>query len=690
MIGKYKENGKIFAVEVPKPPRDWENKLFNDKYFLDLTQTMQGPSSTFENYALTEWCRKQRHFYVQDRETKDVFCPIYAPLKSKLDYFESEYALGYQKVNAMYKGLKTTIRAFVPNEGLKEIWTITIENTTSVAKTLSLFSAYSFEDKSYMGSRCHYDEEGKYLYKYSFPTHAKYEDKYLHDNSLKYMYMYSDTIINSYDTNKYRFYGCEDSTELPFAVAKGECSNTCTQGMEDIIGVFEHRFILQPNEQKEINIIIGVTRHKNEIATQMETDVKTEFDKVQALWDKRCSRFIVDTPSKELNYLVNCWFKKQVTYLSRTNRRDVSSPVRNEMQDTMGYAFVEPYEAYEIVMKVLQRQYKSGYIKQWNIHDGSGDRGLSTLRHSDAPIWLIICFVEIISHIIKDDSLYNIMVGYKDTDDKETVLQHLERAAYYMTEDLGSHGLCLMRDGDWTDPMNGVGRGGKGESVWNTMALIYAIKELNKIRKDNELMKRARMLIDNIEKYCWDGKWYLAAFDDSGRKVGTNDDEEGKIFLNTQTWAIISGVATGERLKTVQESLKMLETDCGYILSLPAFTQWNEKWGKISVKQQGALENGAVYCHGTLFKALGDYVVGNYDGVVDAIIKTLPTNPKNPNEINMQLPLFIPNYYFGIKNENFGRSSCVYNTGTTSWIFVLLDRLIKDRKFGRELNGHGK
>ena len=153
----------------------------------------------------------------------------------------------------------------------------------------------------------------------------------------------------------------------------------------------------------------------------------------ESIWEKRCSGFAPKTGNTELDLLVKYWFKKQVTFLSRTNRLDCSSPVRNELQDSMGYAFAEPYEAFEIMKKVMERQHISGYIKQWNIHDGTPSRGLSLLRHSDGPLWIIICFIEVISYIIKDNSPYDNVVGYYDSNIKDSIKEHIIKAAYFMS-----------------------------------------------------------------------------------------------------------------------------------------------------------------------------------------------------------------------------------------------------------------
>lgn len=161
MIGNFKKNK--FILDTPKPPRHWTNRLFNDEYVVELNQTMQGNSKTFVNYNTTEFIKSQRHFYIRDIKTGDIFCPLYSPLKTKLDNFKSVYGLGTQEVISEYKGIKTFIRAFVPQNGFKEIWTVKIVNLSQEDKELSLFSAFSFEDFSFMGSYCKYDEENNYI-----------------------------------------------------------------------------------------------------------------------------------------------------------------------------------------------------------------------------------------------------------------------------------------------------------------------------------------------------------------------------------------------------------------------------------------------------------------------------------------------------------------------------------------------
>ena len=166
-------------------------------------------------------------------------------------------------------------------------------------------------------------------------------------------------------------------------------------------------------------------------------------------------------------------------------------------------------------------------------------------------------------------------VGYLDSPLKEPIITHLKKAAYYMSTQMGEHGLCLLLDGDWNDPINGPGRKGKGESGWNSMALCFAIELLNKIEFDPYLDQVRTNLMNAVNEHCWDGNWYVAGLDDDGVPYGSHKDEEGQKFLNTQTWAIISGIATGERLEKTIATIESLAVPFGYLILDPMFTKYN-------------------------------------------------------------------------------------------------------------------
>lgn len=691
-IWEFQNNGRILAINTPNTPTEWTNYLFNDTYLTEVSQTLQGSSSMIDEYKRTVYTKGQRYFYVRNHNTGEIFCPTTQPYPSQPDHYLCEHGLHYTKLTAKQYGITFSAKIFVPKTAPCEIWEISLTNCTGKAAEISVFSAVPFENNGPMGGECRY-EDG-FIYKYSFPYHVFYDDKKKVENKRAYSFMYADEQIASYDGSAQRFFGCANRNIIPAAVQRGWCSSTDFEGDSDsFMAAAQHRFQLNADETKTFHIIIGTAVNKEEIRSFIsKLDVTAEWEKVDAHWKNYERAVMIETPNKILDAMVNFWVKKQVILLTELNRMSTYCPVRNQLQDALGYAVIQPRKALEYALRVLRRQQYNGFLKQWYMTDGSPDEKLCLIKHSDAPVWLIICLIEIINQC-EDASIYDQKECFIDNNTAESVYCHLVKAAEYLGGALGAHGLCLMLDGDWTDPINGAGRLGRGESTWLSMAAVYAfglMMEICEYKGDAQTYQKLadirQRLTDAINKHCWCGKWYVCGFDDNGAAFGTAGDEEGELFLNAQTWALISGVAKGERKQAVINAIHSLETEFGSLLLKPAFRGWNDTWGRISIKQAGTTENGSVYCHASMFKAYADCLTGNAADAYQTILHTLPTNPQNPPEHNLQCPNFIPNYYFGLPDSpNYGISSCNYGTGSAAWFLWVVIRHILGVKRG--ING---
>ena len=676
--GEFIDNGRVYRINTPFTPTKWTNYLFNDNYITEVSQTLQGGGSVIENYSPQEYIGKKRGFYISSDE--GVFS-----LNDIPSDFYCDHGIYDTNLHMSKYGIAADIRVFVPTDVPCEVWTIKLRNDSENKKEISLYSFFEFSGFDPMFGHCSY-EDG-IMYRYSFPHHIKYEEKKAVENDRMYSYVYPTVKPDSFDGDGVRFCGCEDyNVKLPEAVKKGKCSNIEGVRRCFFASAMQHKFIITSGETAQISFIIGKERTLDDVKKLVNNfDIEDEYRKIENLWKQRINTITVQTPDKELNYMVNYWIKKQSILLTRLNRMSPYSPVRNQLQDAIGYSMIEPYEALRLALKVLRRQHCSGYLKQWYMADGSPDKGLCLLNHSDGSMWLILAMVEIIDNC-GDMSIYDNKEKYIDSDNAETVYEHLVKAARYMCGMKGEHGLCLMLDGDWTDPANGPGRMGKGESTWLTEASAYAIDSLTKVASlrgdidiENELKKLSSELKAAVNEHCFIDGYYVAGFDDLGKPYGTATDEEGSIFINSQVWAIISKIAQDEKLAGAVAAIDKLNTPFGPRVLYPAFTKWNDTWGRISVKQAGTTENGAVYSHAAMFKAYSDCVRGDMNAAYKTIKSILPTNPLNPPEKNEQLPLFIPNYYFALEgSENMGKSSCHYGTGTAAWfIWVIVKHILE-------------
>lgn len=689
---RFLKDGKYLEVTTPHTPGKWDYYLYNTDFYGDYDIHMQGKISRMDGYIPTELNQGYRYFYIKDNESGEVWNPNYLPLHTECEHYSRIYGSEKMELQSEKNGICTDISIFTPVKGVCEIWTVTLKNNSDTTRDIDIFSVTGLGLSSTMGGECVYKDG--YISKYSFPYHVFYNDKEkVEKRQRPYMYMICDTEPHSCDMSQRRFFGSDDITQMPQAVADGQCSGLIAEA-EAFCGAMQHKMTLEPGESKVFNFIIGnaMTRGEmSELKNMFNSGyINEEKRKNEQYWEEVCGIYKINTPIPELNYIVNYHIKKQSIFLTKLNRKGTYSPIRNRFQDAIGTSFAEIETARKTMFDSLARQRQDGGVQQWYMTDGSAPRALCLLNHCDGPLWIVICMI-ILANQIGDESVYDELVDYIDGG-RDTVYQHLVNAVYYMSGQLGRHGLCLMHDGDWTDPANGSGRLGRGESTWATHTLVYCINELTRVsekRGDShniEIMSGIReKLITSLNTYAWSGDRYVTGFDDDGKPFGDKADDD-RVFLNSQTWAIIAGVADKDKENKIKETLKRLKTPFGYLVVYPAFEEWSGIWGRISVKKSGTTENGAVYCHASVFKALAEAVAGSADEALKDLLEIIPTNPQNPTSKNLQLPIFIPNYYYGLSDSpNFGRSSNNYGTGTIAWfVLILLEKL-----FGAEKTVYG-
>ena len=582
----------------------------------------------------------------------------------------------------------TEIRMFVPLHGKHEVWRVKLKNTSDVGIKADFYPVFSLNTAG-MGSRCIFDREHKLFYSYAFPYHVKYgeyEDKNTEDN---YTYVYCGTMPDSYECGELRFFGSDNHAELPFAVGNGICS-CCISENDKPLAAAHSSVELLPGQEKCFYYVLGCCRDietvKNGICTEKPDKwAEEQFSQCVDFWDNAGAALSVDTQDAELNRLINHWLPKQIVSMNLTHRFEELSCVRNELQDALGYSLLNPKQGFMYLKKVFLLQEKSGELKQWHIvNNTSPIRRLGLLTYYDGPIWLILCACIILKQTGDLSHIYEVL-PYADSNRAESIYEHIMSAVKFMKTKRGAHGLVLFADGDWTDPLNGMGGDGRGETVWGSEALLYAVRLFADIARragDDEAVDYLTEYAEDLERAindcCWDGEWYILGYNDAGERVGTSTDTEGKIFLNAQTWAIISGAAKGERLLKTLDTINSIETPCGPMVNYPAFSKWNKNIGRASLKLSGTTENGAVYCHASMFKAYAECVAERYDDAYDTIKRTMPENEKNPSERNLQAPIFVPNYYYGLpESPNFGISSNVYSTGTADWmLWIITEELL--------------
>lgn len=674
-------------VLTANPPANWKNYLFNPEYYIELDQCAQGRTLVLAD-PRRELPASYRYFYLKDEQDGDVWNLTCRPLNRTMDAYEAIHTPAQAEYRGRRLGIESRVTGFVPLAGSRELWTVVLKNTSGSSRRLSLFTVFPFEDGGVMHAKAWYDSGIGACFSRYFPHHLRYEGYEQHRGKATLRYLFSTRRPSSGESGERGFFGGPDFSAVPRAVLAGACSGDAC-GAEFPVGALHHCIELDAGESVEIGFCAGVEREET-VVRRLQTELAdtaafaAALAAVRAGWANYRDGLRIETPDTTLNAFFNHWLQKQIVFQSRLNRLATGFPIRNQLQDCLGYALLDPAAALAYLRTRLPLQNTDGYLRQWWTQGDSDKHEVCSLDYKDGGIWLVICSIIVAN---QNGSLDFMSETFPFRDDARpvTVFEHLLRAVRNLADSRGAHRLCLFGDGDWTDPINGPGRRGRGESTWTTCALGVAVQRLREVAGALGLIAEADWLrqIDDelraaVHAHCWNGAWYVAGFDDDGVAFGTSDDEEGRIFLNSQTWAIMAGYVSEDRLDATLAAIRSLETPAGSLVLKPAFTRWNPTWGRISLKQPGTSENGSVYCHAGMFKAYAECFLGDGESALREIIRNLPLNAANPPSRNTQPPIFVPNSYFGMEGApDFGVSTRLISTGTAPWmLWVMVEGIL--------------
>jgi len=300
---------------------------------------------------------------------------------------------------------------------------------------------------------------------------------------------------------------------------------------------------------------------------------------------------------------------------------------------------------------------------------------ITLIPHKDTNIWGPLA-LDVYIRESGDADILNDPIPYREGS-RETLAEHLERGLRWLLKDRSPRGLSLIGQGDWNDPLNMVGPDGKGESVWLSAALVVALDAWSQLcmrcgRDAGSWSEKAEEIRRAIREYTWDGNWYVRAFSDEGKVIGSHSCDEGRIFLNAQSWAMMAAIPSEEQIGKMVESVNAeLGNRIAPAVLAPPYKGMRDHVGKLTLKSPGTGENGSIYCHASLFWSYALLRSGRVEDGWKVLRNLLPGSPGNPVASCGQLPLYIPNFYRGpVREDVFGMSSHSPNTGSAAWVYM--------------------
>jgi cellobiose phosphorylase len=375
----------------------------------------------------------------------------------------------------------------------------------------------------------------------------------------------------------------------------------------------------------------------------------------------------VETPDPQFDRLVNDWLKQQSLFGATWCRWGYMG-YRDIVQHGMGVCSFAPERTRGILLEACAHMKRDGMaLRGWNPVD--------TKPYSDSTLWLVYT----LSAYLKETGDFGLLAETVPWFDggEASLLEHIETALQTLEDNKGAHGLCLIRFGDWNDSLTNIGREGKGESVWLSMAYVHAmdlLAELFTYRMDENrayaYAQRAEVMRDALRGEAWDGEWFVRCFDDRGEPVGSARNDEGKIFLNTQSWALITGIADeAQREKLLRACREHLLTPCGYRLLYPPYLKRNDHIGRISYLEPGICENGTVYSHVNAFFFLAQLKQGMGDEAYETFRRLSPGYAETPDSPKQAIPPYIyANAYYAPEHRNNAlQAEFTWVTGSVAW-----------------------
>ena len=674
-FGHFDDSARTFVLDRD-PPRKWRNIHFNRpgeiEIYAETSNLGDGPLTVRDHAGNT--CLvvgyDAKYLYVRDDATNTVFTPWGDPVATQVADRRCEFHAAYTTITGSAAGLRVEETVFVPSEDACEIWRVTVRNLEDRSRRISLFAYAGFQltGKNAEGGGVWKDNDSKIL------TEQAAVWVHNRDRSVptrRFNGFLTTTSLAFVGASGYRDFFTRESYSLgdPKILTGWNCNNRGFRG-PDCAGIVQVTLELDPHGEGRADFLLGSAEVPADVALLRSRfspySVDAALQARIAAEDRQSAVFQVETGDANRDGLINHFAKKaMVSYLIN------KSGFRDNLQNDLGVALFDWQVARENLLRAISSQYLSGSVphgfRPWNRH-----------QYSDKPAWLLHC----VPWCLKESGDLDFLderVPYCDNPRQESVWEHMLRAMRFLVHDTGAHGLCDQHFADWNDGLEPSEKTGARESVMVTQQLclgLLEVAELARRRGDGTVEREAldwhahfKKLLNDI---AWDGGWYVRTLCSGGYTMGAKSNTEGRIFVNTQSWAILSQTAPPDRAALCMEAVdRLIENDYGFSIASPPFTTFDERIGKFSASRPWFAENGGCYNHAAGFKGVADCILGRSEQAWRTYLKVAPGSPWNPVANSCAEPFSFTNCY-SLTPEHPGLAMYPWRTGTTAWFTQLL------------------
>ncbi|MDR6990280.1 cellobionic acid phosphorylase [Luteimonas sp. 3794] len=701
----FTDDGRTFTIDSPTAMPHASGFLWNRRMMVQATcrgfasaQFMQ-PEPAKYTHAPTLEARSfmqpeqpvyahhpGRFCYVKDEDDGTLFSLPHEPVRASADGFAFVAQPDTLTWRVERDGLAFEWRLTLPVDDVAELWTLRVRNASGRTRRLSLYPYFPVGYMSWMNQSATWREDLGGIVCSSITPYQKVEDYFVQRDFMDRTVLLHANAPDAWDARQAAFEG-EGGLHAPTAITDAELLGRRDADYEMPTAALQYRVVLADGDAHEERFVFGPARDDAQIHALRATYlVPGGFEAAAAAYAQylAAGRGCVDirTPDAWLDAFANHWLPRQVYYHGDVNRLTTDPQTRNLLQDHMGMAYLQPATARVAFLRALSQQAPGGAMPDGILLvDGAQLKYINQVPHTDHCVWLPV-FLQAYLDETGDDALLDVPVTDAEGH-TASVAERVDRAMHWLLSARDARGLSYIAQGDWCDPMNMVGYKGRGVSGWLTLATAHALRLWADMRARHAgdaaadvFVQGARDCNDAANAHLWDGDWYARGITDDGVVFGVQRDTEGRIYLNPQSWAMLSGAADAgrrEQLFTAVES--QLVSPYGVAMLDPPYTGMRDDVGRLTQKFPGSAENGSVYNHAAAFYLHALYEVGDADRAWRVLRAMLPGPDADDLLQRGQLPVFVPNYYRGDWRghpRTAGRSSQLFNTGTAAWLYRCL------------------
>ena len=730
--GHFDDKNREYVITNPATPFPWINYL-GDKDFFSLISNTAGGYSFYKDAKFRRLNRYRynnvpmddggRYFYIKDGDS--IWNPGWKPSKTELDHYECRHGMNYTKIKGEKNGISAEVLFFVPLNTWAEIQKVTLTNTSGKVKKFKFFSynewalwnaASDMENFQRNWSTGEVEIEDSVIY-----HKTEYKERRNH-----YAYYSVNSKIDGFDTDRESFVGLYNCHANPEVVLAGEPKNSVAHGWSPIASHYIE-VALQPGESKDLIFVLGYVENEEEdkweskgvINKTKAKEVIGKFDTIEKVdtalaelrvyWDEILNVFTIDSGDDRLDRQVNIWnqyqcmitfnFSRSASYFESGIGRGMG--FRDSNQDLLGFVHQAPERARQRVIDIASTQFPDGgcyhqyqpLTKRGNDEVGGG--------FNDDPMWLILG----VTSYIKESGDFTILDEMVPFDNDESLSQsmfnHLTISFNHVVNNLGPNRLPLIGRADWNDCLNlncfsndpnesfqtteNNSEGSKAESLMIAGLFVYygrdyveLCKVLGKEEEAERAQKEIDKMVDAIKENGWDGEWFLRAYDFYGNKIGSNENEEGKIFIESNGWCTMAKIGKEDGMceKALDSVKERLDTKYGIVLNNPAYTTYHIEMGEISTYPPGYKENAGIFCHNNPWIMIGETELGRGDMAYDYYTKIAPSFIEDIQELHKTEPYVYSQMIAGKDAFKPGEAKNSWLTGTAAWNYAAITQHI--------------